>query len=168
MHFIVGPWLLPPVWNDWAPLLVPWSQRVAEFSKIFGAGGGSGVFGCCGCSQLHRKALCAVIDWADALQSCWFLATLTDPSHYLLSSWGQVRIFPAFLRIMHWTILASHFFQYSTVLWFLCLSLGLWHDLVVFCVICCCSGPIVASCSWVPILKFLLPISPVWQSCLFS
>jgi len=118
MHFIVGPWpgeLLSPVWNNWA-LLVPWSQRVAEFSKIFGAG----VYSCCGCSQLHRKALCAVIDWADALQSCWFLATLTDPSHYLLSSWGQVRIFPAFLRIMHWTILASHFFHYSTVLWFLC------------------------------------------------
>jgi len=69
-HFKVGHWLgelLPPVWNDWAPLVVPWSQRVSESSPILGAGSGLGMLCDWGCSQLRRRVLCAATDLASVL-----------------------------------------------------------------------------------------------------
>jgi len=82
-HFKVSPWpgdLLLLVWNNQAPLVVPWSQRVSEFSQILGAGGGLGVFCGWGNSQLRRRALCAAADLASVLW-CWFLAAFTEASH---------------------------------------------------------------------------------------
>jgi len=69
-HFKVSHWLgelLLPVWNDWAPLAVPWSQRFSESSPILGAGGGPGTFCDGGSNQFHSRALCAATTLASVL-----------------------------------------------------------------------------------------------------
>jgi len=95
-HFIVSPWpgeLLPLVWNDRAPLMVPQSQRISEFSKklelevvlVYAV-----VVSVASC--VIRLFGCAAMDLALVLQ-CWFLTALTDASHCFLSLWGRVRVF---------------------------------------------------------------------------
>jgi len=160
MHFKVGHWpgeLLPLVWNNWAPFMVPWSQRVSEVSRKFGAGGRSGVIGCCGCSQLCNSDLCAVIDLADALQ-CQFHAALTDLSHCHLSLWVRDRVCSSmFLNSMldNFGISFLPMLYCSQMLVLISRSLTLFS---FFDVVCHFDGPIVVSHSSVPILIICLPI----------
>jgi len=73
-------------------LWVLWFQRLSEFPMGSGSGGGWGTAGCWGCSQLHRRVYCAVVDHAVALL-CWFLAALTQVSqHCCLSLCGKVKV----------------------------------------------------------------------------
>jgi len=83
MHFIVSPWLgglLPLVWNYWTPLMVPQSQKISEFSRKLGAGGGIGVFSSISksfSSVCNSLVFWSTINWVAGFGHCRICAVIS-------------------------------------------------------------------------------------------